>query len=104
MDRIEAFRALLDKKPDDRFALYSLAFELKKAGRADEALTAFAELLRRHPTSGAGHLQRGMLLQDLGREDDARRAWEEGLAALEGCDDAEARRSVGEIEAALDTL
>ncbi|MCB9685620.1 MAG: tetratricopeptide repeat protein [Alphaproteobacteria bacterium] len=102
MDRIDAFRALLEKKPDDRFALYSLAFELKKAGRAEEALTAFGELLRRHPTSGAGHLQLGMLLQDLGRDDDAREAWEAGLGALAGCEDPEARRSVGEIQAALD--
>lgn len=101
MDRIAAFRAVLDKKPTDRFALYSLAFELKKSGRSDEALAAFHELLGHHPTSGAGHLQLGMLLQDLGRDDEARAAWERGLAALDGCPDPEARRSVGEIEAAL---
>ncbi len=104
MDRIATFQALLERKPDDRFARYSLALELKKARRDDEALEAFRELLRRHPTSGAGHYQHGLLLQELGRDDEARVAWEEGLARLAGVDDPEARRSLREIEGALATL
>jgi tetratricopeptide (TPR) repeat protein len=104
MDPLTTFRDWLAKKPDDRFARYGLALELKKAGRADEALIELRELLRRHPRSGAGHYQHGLLLQDLERTGEAREAWEAGLVALAGVDDPEARRSLREIEGALDAL
>lgn len=103
MDKVALYRDYLKKKPGDRFAMYSLALELKKAGDS-AAEEAFRELLREHPTSGAGHYQLGLLLAALGREDDARSAWEAGLEALQGVRDPEARRSIGEIEGALDDL
>ena len=37
MDRIAFFREHLEKAPTDRFARYSLALELKKAGQLDAA-------------------------------------------------------------------
>lgn len=104
MDRIETFRRYLLDKPGDRFAMYSLALELKKAGRFDEALEAFEALLRAHPTSGAGHFQLGELFLEHGDEERAASAWRAGLEALQSADDAEARRSISEIEAALDML
>jgi tetratricopeptide (TPR) repeat protein len=104
MDRVAYFEEHLSRRPDDRFARYSLALELKKAGRTDEAVAAFAELLRRHPHSGAGHYQLGLLWQERGDDDRAREAWEAGLAALAGVTDTEARRSVREIEGALAAL
>lgn len=104
MDRIDPLRRWLEAKPADRFARYSLALELKKAGRPEEALAEFRDLLRRHPASGAGHYQHGLLLQELGRDDEARAAWAAGLEALATVDDAEAVRSRREIEAALDAL
>lgn len=104
MDPVTTFRDWLSKKPDDRFARYGLALELKKAGRFDEALEELRELLRRHPHSGAGHYQHGLLLVELEREEEARAAWEAGRAALEGVDDPEAKRSMREIETALGTL
>ncbi len=103
MNRVDALRAWLDRKPGDRFAMYSLALELKKAGDP-EAEAAFRRLLAAHPTSGAGHYQLGLLLLEQGREADARAAWEEGLAALRGARDPEARRSLAEIEDALADL
>ena len=104
MDRIALYQDYLAKKPGDRFAMYSLAFELAKAGRVEEALQAFHALLALHPTSGAGHLQLGKLLEDQGREDEAEAAWEAGLEALAGVSGTEAQRSRVEIQAALDLL
>lgn len=104
MDPVTTFRDWLAKKPDDRFARYSLALALKKAGEPDQALAELRELLRRHPQSGAGHYQHGLLLLELERRDEARAAWEEGLAALAGTTDPEAQRSLREIEGALDAL
>ncbi len=104
MDRIAHFRGYLEAHPGDRFALYSLALELKKAGRIDEAQQAFDWLLAEHPTSGAGHYQHGLMWLDEGDEDAARAAWKAGLRALHGVNDPEARRSRSEIEGALADL
>lgn len=104
MDRIETFRRWLVDKPGDRFAMYALALELKKAGRADEAVEAFEALLAAHPTSGAGHYQLGELFRELGDDERAAAAWRRGLEALRGAQDPEARRSRAEIQAALDLL
>ena len=104
MDRIATYQSYLKDKPDDRFAMYSLALELKRVGRFEEAEHAFGALLISHPTSGAGHYQLGLMYEDAGREDDARSAWEQGLRALEGCTDERSRGAVREIEAALDLL
>ena len=103
-DRVALFRDYLEKKPGDRFAMYSLAFELAKAERFEEAEQAFVELLQAHPHSGAGHFQLGQMYVAAGREDDAEAAWEAGLEALKGASGAEVQRSRVEIQAALDLL
>ena len=69
MDPIETYHKYLKKTPGDRFAMYSLALSLKKAGRIDEAEHAFRQLLAAHPLSGAGHYQHGLLLHEAGRDD-----------------------------------
>ena len=104
MASIEQLEAWLRDKPTDRFALYSLALELKRAGRTDEALARFAALLEAHPTSGAGHYQHGLLHRELGDMPSAKASWEAGLTALAGLQDADARRSRSEIQGALDDL
>lgn len=101
MSRIPVLLDYLAQKPDDRFARYALALEFKKAGDLDRAETEFRELLAKHPGSGAGHFQLGGLYRDADRLADARAAWEAGLVALATVDDAEARRSIGEIRRAL---
>jgi tetratricopeptide (TPR) repeat protein len=101
---VDRIRTFLESRPTDRFGLYALALELRKAGRDDEALDVFDRLLEHHPGSGAGHYQRGLLLLDRGEVEEARRAWQEGLAALAGNDDPEARRSSSEIQGALRDL
>jgi predicted Zn-dependent protease len=103
-DRCAPLRAFLERKPTDRFARYALALELAKLDRTDEALAELETLLAQHPTSGAGHYQRGQLLREAGRPEEARQAWEAGIAALAGVKDADARRSRAEITAALDAL
>ena len=102
--RIDTLREYLAKKPGDRFALYSLALEHKKAGDVATAQQTFEDLLREHPTAGAGHYQYGILLTELGRRDEARAAFRAGLLALRDATEPEARRSFGEIERALDDL
>jgi tetratricopeptide (TPR) repeat protein len=104
VSRIDSLRAWLETHPGERFAMYALALEHEKAGDLGSAESAYRALLRVHPTSGAGRLRLGLVLVAQGRPEDAREAWREGLAALAGATDAEARRSVGEIQRALDDL
>lgn len=104
MDKVKMFADYLVKKPGDRFAMYSLALELKKAERFDEAETAFVALLEAHPQSGAGHYQHGLLLKERGQLERAQSVWEAGLAALRGTTDPEGRRSIGEIQQSLDEI
>lgn len=101
---IEHYRAWLLKKPDDRLALYGLALELKKTGDVDAAKAAFDALLAAHPRSGAGWFQYGQLFEEAGDEETAVATWRRGLEALEGSEEAEAKRSMGEIRGALAAL
>ena len=102
--RIRQLEAHLDNHPEDRFAMYSVALELKKAGEIELAKERFAKLLQVHPDSGAGHYQHGLLFAEIGEEQAAREAWQAGLDALTGLRSPEARRSISEIEAAMDEL
>jgi tetratricopeptide (TPR) repeat protein len=104
VERIGALRAWLESHPNDRFAAYSLALELEKAGQAEEAIAAMRAVVAQHPQSGAAHLHLGRMLAALGRRDEARAAWEAGLVELRGSSAAEAVRSSREIEAAMDAL
>jgi tetratricopeptide (TPR) repeat protein len=104
MDKVTFFRSYLVDKPDDRFARYSLALELKKAGDREGAVAELRELLRRHPTSGAGHLQLGQIFEEDDEFELAADAFRAGLAALEGHEDAEARKARSELRTALDTV
>jgi tetratricopeptide (TPR) repeat protein len=103
-DRLALFRAHLEKNPNDRFALYSVALELKKSGEFEACASAFQRLLAAHPTSGAGWYQHGLVYRERGDIDTARNIWLGGLEALASAGDAEARRSIGEITRALDEL
>ena len=101
---VETYRDYLANKPGDRFAMYSLALALSKAGDKAGAELAFRELLALHPTSGAGHLQHGRLLADLGRTEDAKAALQAGIDALREQLDPESKRSLAELRAELEGI
>lgn len=104
MDRIAFFRDFLASKPEDRFARYSLALELKKADRLDEAEVELRRMLADHPTSGAGYLQLGEVLESLERLEDAQAAYLDGLSALRGSRDPEGRKAIAELQQAHDAV
>lgn len=103
-DKTELFLAYLKDKPNDRFAMYGLAFEHEKAGRLDESISSYRALLNVHPGAGAGWLRLGQVLVATGQVDAGQAAWRSGQEALRGASDAESRRSISEIQAALDAL
>ncbi len=94
--RIQAFRAFVAKSPDDAFARYSLAMALRTAGRGDEAAAEFQELLRRKPDYVPAYLMLGQTLEPLGRETEAARVYEDGIAAAARTNDMHARNELGQ--------
>jgi len=99
--RIQAFRAFVTKSPEDAFARYSLAMALRATGRADEAAAEFQELQRRKPDYVPAYLMLGQTLETLGRDAEAARAYEDGIAAAARVNDMHARSELGQ---ALDAV
>jgi predicted Zn-dependent protease len=99
--RIETFRAFVARSPDDAFARYSLAMALRSAGRGGDAAAEFEQLRRRRPEYVPAYLMLGQTLEALGRDADAARAYEDGIAAATRANDMHARNELGQ---ALETV
>lgn len=99
--RLEAFRRILDKSPDDPFARYSMAMGLRGTGRPEEALREFQELSRRAPGYVPTYLMWGQTLVGLGRPEEARPVLERGMEAARQARDAHA---LSELTQARDSL
>jgi predicted Zn-dependent protease len=99
--RIDTFRTFVARSPDDAFSRYSLAMALRSAGRTEEAATEFEELRRRRPEYVPAYLMSGQVLEALGRDAHAARAYEDGVAAASRANDMHAR---SELEQALEAL
>jgi predicted Zn-dependent protease len=99
--RIQAFRAFVAKSPDDPFPRYSLAMALRAAGDAAGAAAEFEELRRRRPDYVPAYLMAGQTLEALGRDADAGRVYEAGIAAATRANDNHARDELGQALAAV---
>jgi tetratricopeptide (TPR) repeat protein len=99
--RLEAFRKFVERSPDDPFARYSLAMGQRAAGRPEEAVREFEELVRRAPDYVPTYLMWGQALESLGRAGDAGAAYERGVeVALRARND----HARSELLQALDAL
>lgn len=99
--RREMLEQFLREHPDDAFARYGLAMELKNAGETEGALSELAQLAERHPNYTAAYQQAGQLLLALDRRAEAKAVLERGLTAARlGRDE----HSAGEIEGLLEQL
>ncbi len=69
--RLTALREMLTTNPDDAFALYGLAVELKVMGDLEGAEPLLRRLLKVAPTELYGYYQLGEVLLADGENDDA---------------------------------
>lgn len=99
-DRLAFVRDYLAKKPEDRFALYSLGMELRKLAEWPECFATFDKLLALHPDHGAGYYAYGSARRESGDRPGARAVWTRGLAAIGTRDP----KTSAELEAAIDGL
>src|SRR5438309_6121040 len=101
MDRIEQLRKFIAASPDEAFPRYALALELKGKGEPAAAAAELAELLRRKPDYLAGYLQQGMLLQTLGKADEAKDYFRRGQDLARKTGDG---KTLSELTQALESL
>lgn len=79
--RIEALRTMLRTRPDDPRARFGLALEYEKAGMWEEAAAELRAYLERSADEGNAYGRLGHALRELGRDDEAREAYRQGVEA-----------------------
>ncbi len=102
-ERLEAARAYLQKKPNDRFALYSLAMELRKLSDWPACFAAFEDLLARHRDDGAGHYHYAVALRTSGDRDAALGVVARGKDACARSGDAKTAAELDSLRVSLET-
>lgn len=81
MTRIDTFRQMVTKNPDNALARFGLANEALKGGLWDEAREQLVAYLAMHDDEGNGWGRLAEALEKLGRADEARDALRKGIAA-----------------------
>ena len=79
--RLESFRAMVARTPDNALAHFGLANEALKAGENEEAYTHYLAYLARHDDEGNAYGKAADALERLGRTDEAREMLRKGIAA-----------------------
>ena len=92
---------ILAQNPNDAFARYGLAMEYANRGETETALSEFARLLETNPDYTPGYQMSAQTLLKAGREEEARKNLEIGIACAMRTGNQHAR---AEMEAMLDDL
>ena len=79
--RLDTFRAMVAKNPENALARFGLANEALKAGLYDEAPEQLVAYLARYDDEGNGYGRLAEALEKLGRQDEARAALRRGIDA-----------------------
>lgn len=99
--RREMLEQFLHQHPEDAFARYGLAMEMKNQGEIEAALGELAQLAERHPNYTAAYQQAGQILLALERRAEAKAVLERGLTAARLARDG---HTASEIEGLLQQL
>jgi cytochrome c-type biogenesis protein CcmH/NrfG len=101
MDRFAMLREVLAQSPNDAFARYGLAMEYANKGDLDTALSEFSKLLSVNPDYTPGYQMAAQTLMKAGREDEARKMLQDGIASAQRTGN---QHASSEMEALLDEL
>ncbi len=91
----------MTQNPDDAFARYGLAMELRQRDETVLALEQFDELQRRHPEYTAGYQMAAQLLIGTGKSAEAEQRLRNGIVVARVSGN---RHALAEMEAMLDEL
>jgi predicted Zn-dependent protease len=77
--RIDVFTAMAREQPEDGMIWYGLASEYVKLERWSEAAEALRHVVRLNPDYTAAYQMLGTALWNQGENEEARRAWADGI-------------------------
>ncbi len=100
-NRLDVLKNMVAQNPNDSFARYGLAMEYGNAGQLEQAAGEYRALLAVNPNYSAAYYHGGQALAKLGRTEEARALYQEGIEATTRTGDLHAR---SEIQAALELL
>jgi tetratricopeptide (TPR) repeat protein len=101
MDRVAILRQMVEQNPADSFARYGLAMEYGNAGELEEALAQYRAITATTPNYHAAYFHGGRLLERLGRVEEAKQFYLQGIEVTTRLGEGHARE---ELQAALDQL
>ena len=99
--RLETLKGLVEQQPGESFLRYGLAMEYRNAGELESAMEQFRTLLAANPDYSAAYFHGGQTLERLGKIDEARALYQEGIEVTTRKGDLHTR---DELRAALDML
>jgi len=99
--RMDILKSMVEKNPRDSFARYGLAMEYRKAGELELAAGEFQTLLASDPDYSAAYFHAGQTLERLGRIEEARAMYVNGIEVTGRKGDLHAR---DELRGALELL
>ncbi|MGA7234398.1 MAG: tetratricopeptide repeat protein [Bryobacteraceae bacterium] len=100
-NRLDILKSMVAQNPGDAFARYGLAMEYKGSSDWEGAMREFRTLIAANPDYHAAYFHGGQTLERMGREDEAREMYGQGVEAATRVGDGHAR---AEMQGALDLL
>lgn len=80
-DRVEALKRMIEARPQDGRARFGLALEYERLGRWEEVVTELRDYLALAEDEGNAYGRLGRALRELGRHEEAREAYRQGVEA-----------------------
>lgn len=100
-NRLDVLQNMVAQNPNDSFSRYGLAMEYANSGDLERAIQEYRALLAVNPSYSAAYYHGGQTLEKLGRREEARALYRQGIEAATRIGDLHTR---SEIQAALDLL
>lgn len=94
-DRLQKLLGMHAADPVDPFCTYGIAQEHARAGRGAEAVAWYDRTIALDASYCYAYFHKARALEELGREDEARQALREGVAAARAANDAHALSELG---------
>ena len=99
--RLDTLKNMVAQNPNDSFLRYGLAMEHKNGGDLEGAVREFRGLMAVNPDYAPAYFHGGQALEKLGRLEEARQLYQQGIEVTTRKGDLHAR---SEMQAALDLL
>jgi Tfp pilus assembly protein PilF len=100
-NRLEALERLVAQQPKDSFLRYGLAMEYRNTGDLARAAAEFRKLIDADPDYVPSYFHAGQTLERLGRAEEARECYRQGIESATRKGD---RKTRDELQGALDMM